>query len=416
MRFDKTYVFIVLSSVALALLLVIQFNWLFETAKVKEQLFNEKANMVLARTAEELCSDKETCMNMGSCCMDAAEGCAVKLGRHEVSKIDSLLKRFMNFYNLHIDYSFEVIQPGVVTQDPASSGLSNNIYKKRLEQVANVNGLELKLTLPAKKTFIIGEMGVLFISSIALIIIVFVLFIRTVRSLLREKKLSEHTNEFLNNMTHEFKTPLTNIALAGKGIRREAATEKMKNYTDIILQENEKLKMQVEQVLGMTALERGEIPINVAVLDAHELLRESLKCMHLQVENKGGTIEMKLEAARYIVEADKMHLSSALCNLIDNAIKYAQDGPVIKIETVNSDHKLVIRVEDRGPGIDKAYQSKIFEKFFRVPTGNIHDVKGFGLGLAYVKKIIELHRGTIDLWSEKGKGATFTITLPLADE
>lgn len=420
MKFNRTYIFIATSSVALAMLLLIQINWIIQTAKVKEELFNEKASMVLSRTTQELCSDKETCMNMENCgFVDGKSGCKLDLGKNEIHKIDSLLKKFMALYHFHLDYSFEVIPPNKVFIEKEVRGWSDNIFKTRLEEVFNNNGLELKLIFPDKKQYILEEMGPMFICSILLILVVLILFWRTIWSLLKEKKISEHTTDFLNNMTHEFKTPLTNIGLAGKMILKDTTInpeEKLKHYTGIILEENEKLRLQVEQVLSMTALERGEIPLNKINLDFHQLINASLKCILIQIENRKGNLILNLNAEQHTIFGDKNHLTNAICNLIDNAIKYSAEKPEIKIQTFNKDEKLIFMISDNGIGIDKEYLKKVFEKYFRVPTGNLHDVKGFGLGLAYVKKIIELHHGTVELTSEKVKGSTFIISFPIVNE
>jgi two-component system phosphate regulon sensor histidine kinase PhoR len=393
--------------------LIIQVNWIYQTAKIKEDLFNEKANMVLSRTTEALLSDKETCMKIGACIDNESDpGLVTKLGKDEVYKIDSLLNYYMKFYNFHIDYTFAVAKPGNISIE---NGMVNFVYNKPIEDDAIANGVELKLIFPEKRQFIIAEMGKLFITSVLLILIVLILFWRTVQSLLNEKKISEHTTDFLNNMTHEFKTPLTNIALAGKMILKDAAIreeDKIKHYSGIILEENEKLRLQVEQVLSMTALERGEIPVIKSELDFHQLIHDSLKYISIQIENKQGNIQLNLGADRFVVMGDRTHLTNALCNLIDNAVKYAREKPALSIQTLNSGQNLIIIVSDEGIGIEKEYHKKVFDKFFRVPTGDVHDVKGFGLGLSYIKKIIELHEGSIALQSEKGKGSTFTITIP----
>jgi two-component system phosphate regulon sensor histidine kinase PhoR len=339
-----------------------------------------------------------------------------KLGQNEIHKIDSLFTYYMKFYNFHIDYTFEVVKPSSFITINENS-FKNYSYHKPLEDVAGKNEVELKLIFPEKKQFIIAEMGPLFITSVILILVVLVLFWRTVLSLMKEKKISEHTTDFLNNMTHEFKTPLTNISLAGKMILKDSninQEDKIKHYSGIILKENEKLRLQVEQVLSMTALERGEIPLQKMELDFHDLINESLKCMSIQTENKQGNVKFNADAENFVVMGDKTHLTNAMCNLIDNAIKYAKEKPELSIQTSDSDHNLIVIVSDKGMGIEKEYQKKVFDKFFRVPTGDVHDVKGFGIGLAYIKKIIELHGGTIELQSEKRKGTTFTITLPHA--
>ncbi|HEY1037771.1 MAG TPA: HAMP domain-containing sensor histidine kinase, partial [Bacteroidia bacterium] len=286
-----------------------------------------------------------------------------------------------------------------------------------LEKAAIRNGFELKLHFPEKEQYILAEMGIPFFSSVVLICVVLILFWKTTLSLLKEKQISEHNTDFLNNMTHEFKTPLTNIALAGKMMIKEPAIkeeEKIKHYAGIILEENEKLRLQVEQMLSMTALERGEIPLRKTELDFHQLIRDSLKTISVQVENKQGILKTELNAEQYKVTGDKTHLTNAFANLVDNAIKYSGTKPELFIQTINIAQNLVIRIADKGIGIDKEYQDKVFDKFFRVPTGDVHDVKGFGLGLAYTKTIIELHQGSIEVQSEKGKGTTFIITIPRA--
>jgi two-component system phosphate regulon sensor histidine kinase PhoR len=216
-------------------------------------------------------------------------------------------------------------------------------------------------------------------------------------------------------MTHEFKTPLTNIALASKMLIKDSTNkqpDKIKHYSEIILEENEKLNLQIEQVLSMTALERGEIPLQKIELDFHQLINDTLKCIGIQIENQQGNIKLNLLAEIFVIKGDKTHLTNALCNLIDNAIKYAKEKPDITIHTYNRGKFLLMEVSDNGIGIEKKYQKKVFDKFFRIPTGDIHNVKGFGLGLAYVKKIVEIHQGIIEIKSEPNKGTIFTISLP----
>ncbi|MGZ4077476.1 MAG: sensor histidine kinase, partial [Bacteroidia bacterium] len=322
MKSYRTKIFIIISALALASLLAIQVEYLFQSAKIKEDLFNEKANMVLSKTVDELCSDKQMCANLGTCCTSGnMTECKLNLGTAEIKRIDSLLKNNMAFYNFHIDYSFEMIKPNKPEIIIPYQESKSNTFKKRLEEVVNENGLELKLVFPDKKQFIIAEMGPLFISSIALILIILFFFWRTVSSLIKEKMISQHTTDFLNNMTHEFKTPLTNISLAGKMLIKEpniSNKEKINYYSGIITDENEKLRLQVEQVLGMTELERGEIPILKTEVNIHELLTNAAKRMNLQLENKQGKLNLKLEAHNFILNGDKNHLLNAFSNLIDN--------------------------------------------------------------------------------------------------
>lgn len=407
MKITRPNLYILISSIALSIVLVIQVNWLTETAKIKEALFNEKANIILARTSDALAADTALCKKLEA-----------GVAPTEIHKIDSLFKYYMKFYDFTMQYSFEVIE-----KKPISKSSSYNFnpfpnepacYAHNLEDVARRNGWELKLLLPEKKQFIYGEMGPMFLTSILLLLIVLFLFWKTLKSLNSEKKLSEHTNDFLNNMTHEFKTPITNIALAGKIMQKDdfiLQKEKVRHYSEIILEENEKLRLQVEQVLSLAALERGEIPIHKTEVDMHQIINDAIKSLKIQFEHKQGSIQVQFDAKSSRLKGDKTHLTHAICNLIDNALKYSEGNPAIQINTNNIEQFLIIIITDLGIGIDKEFQKKVFEKYFRVPTGNVHNVQGFGLGLAYIKKIIELHGGNIDLQSEKGKGSTFTITL-----
>ncbi len=393
MKQNRSKLFIVTSSFALVIVLIIQVNWILQSAKIKEALFNEKANLVLSRTIEALTSDTETCKKIGAFVeMDGTSETTVLLGENEVLKIDSLFSHYMKFYNIHVDYSFVVAKPSAVNAR-ARTDFSNYIYNLPLDEVSIENGFELKLLLPEKRQFILAEMGTLFITSVILILVVLVLFWRTILLLMKEKRIAEYTTDFLNNMTHEFKTPLTNIALAGKMIGKDStlkSEDRLRHYSGIILEENEKLRLQVELVLSMTALERGEIPLRKTELNFHDLIYDSLKFINIQIENRQGNVKLNLQADKFVILGDKTHLIGALRNLIDNAIKYSKEKPEISILTCMEGQNLVIKVFDKGIGIENEYQRKVFDKYFRVPKGDVHDVKGFGLGLAYIKKIVTI--------------------------
>jgi two-component system phosphate regulon sensor histidine kinase PhoR len=261
-----------------------------------------------------------------------------------------------------------------------------------------------------------GQMRFMIVSAIFFTLMIIAAFYVTVSALLRQKKLSEIKNDFINNMTHEFKTPLATISLAVDALRNEkvvADREKSGYFTGIIKEENKRMNKQVETILQASLLDRQEQQLNLKSLHAHHIIREALENVRLQLEGKGGSSELQLNARTDLIEADEVHFMNLITNLIDNAIKYSRENLLIRISTHSTTRMLVIRIEDNGIGMTKETQRRIFEKFYRAHTGNLHNVKGFGLGLSYVKTIVEAHQGKIKVDSTIGKGTTFTLEFPL---
>ncbi|HXD76827.1 MAG TPA: HAMP domain-containing sensor histidine kinase [Puia sp.] len=262
-----------------------------------------------------------------------------------------------------------------------------------------------------------GEMRTMIASAIFFTLMIIAAFYVTVSALLRQKKLSEIKNDFINNMTHEFKTPLATISLAVDALRNEKVAhdrDKSGYFTGIIKEENKRMNKQVETILQASLLDRQEQQLNLKTLHAHQIIREAMGNFQLQLEGKGGGSELQLNAKSDLVEADEVHFMNLITNLIDNAIKYSRENLLIRISTHSTARNLVIRIEDNGIGMTKETQRRIFEKFYRAHTGNLHNVKGFGLGLSYVKTIVEAHQGRIKVESTVGKGTAFTLEFPLA--
>jgi len=229
--------------------------------------------------------------------------------------------------------------------------------------------------------------------------------------------LSEIKSDFINNMTHEFKTPLATISLAVDALKNEKVSsdkEKTNYFTGVIKEENKRMNKQVETILQAALLDKQEVQLNLKKLSAHELIKSALNNIQLPVNEKQGTLEVNLEAQKDMVMADEVHFTNLINNLLDNALKYSKEAPVIKLSTSNAGNLLKIKIEDNGIGMNKETLSRIFEKFYRAHTGNIHNVKGFGLGLSYVKTMVEAHKGSIKAESTLGKGSCFSITIPLA--
>lgn len=267
----------------------------------------------------------------------------------------------------------------------------------------------------------ISELRLRIITAILFTIIIITAFYLTVRTMLRQKKLGEIKNDFINNMTHEFKTPIATISLAVDAMKNEKVLqnrEKISYFSSIIKEENQRMNRQVETILKASQLEKQEVELNLQPLHVHDVIRDVVDNFTLQLEEKGGKADMALNATTDLIMADEVHFSNMVNNLIDNAVKYSKENtPLqVKITTQSNGKAITIKVEDNGIGMNKETVKRVFERFYRAHTGNLHNVKGFGLGLSYVKTIVEAQGGDIKVDSVLGKGSTFTIELPLRKE
>ncbi len=276
----------------------------------------------------------------------------------------------------------------------------------------------LALYFPNEHRFLISKMWVLLLISAVLLIVIILSFYTAISTIFRQKKLSVMKNDFINNMTHEFKTPISTISLVCEALKDkdiEKSEEVYDNYIGIIDDENTRLKVMAEKILQTAIIEKGKLNLKKEWVDIHEIIVEDIRKIKIQVEKRGGEIYTDLKAENVKLKLDRLHITNVVLNLLDNAIKYTLDTPEILISTMESSSGITISIQDNGIGISKANQHKIFEKLFRVPTGNIHNFKGFGLGLSYVKAVIDKHGGSIQLNSELKRGTTFKVFLPYGD-
>jgi two-component system phosphate regulon sensor histidine kinase PhoR len=294
----------------------------------------------------------------------------------------------------------------VYALEPASGTTFENLVSEEL----------LSVIVPNQQSLIWREVIWFIVGSILFTLIITTAFFITIRTLLKQKKLSEIKSDFINNMTHEFKTPLATISLAVDALKNDKVTgnkEKTDYFTGIIKEENKRMNKQVETILQAALLDKQEVQLNLKRLLAHDLIISALNNINLQVEEKGGKIDVDLDAENDLILADEVHFTNLINNLLDNAVKYSKEDLHIKLSTKNSGNNLKIKIEDNGIGMNKETLHRIFEKFYRAHTGNVHNVKGFGLGLSYVKTMVDAHHGHIKAESILGKGSTFCITIPL---
>ncbi len=336
--------------------------------------------------------------------------------------LDSLINEELKAKAINTEYEFGVFSPMRNLMPIQKTGkypkelLQNSFSIPLFPSDMFTNPDYLMIYFPHEKKFLISQLrGTLFISIFLVLVIIFS-FYYTVMTVFRQKKLSEMKNDFINNMTHEFKTPISTISLACEALKDKDIVKSgavYDSYINMIDEENSRLGSMAERILQSARLEKDKIALNKEKVDIHEIILEAMKNIQLQVEKKGGRIVTKLNAGKHILHADRVHLTNVIFNLLDNANKYTPQNPEIIILTENSYSGIIISIKDNGIGISKSNQKKVFEKLYRVPTGNIHNVKGFGLGLSYVKAIVEAHGGKITLESELNKGTKFIITLPV---
>ena len=277
-----------------------------------------------------------------------------------------------------------------------------------------IKPVKLKIYIPGKNISLIRELWLVISGSIVLISILIIVILYFIRTLIQQQRLSEIKSDFISNMTHEFKTPVANISLALDTLeKQQISEEQFTRIKCIIREENQRIQHNIDLILETSLLEKGKFTLNKSIVDIHELLNRIIDSMEFEAKEKEGTILKKLAAGNIQLIADEVHLSNAIYNIIDNALKYSGKKPQVSVSTFNKDNFLIIAIEDQGIGIPSASIEKIFDKFYRVPSGNIHDVKGFGLGLYYVKQVIEGHNGKIRVKSELNKSSRFEIWLPL---
>lgn len=333
--------------------------------------------------------------------------------------LDSIIRQELTRKGISTKYEFRV------TNEKDSS-----VYRSK-NFVINHKGKELKsllfpkdffshrfyLTLyfPDQKMYITQSIGPLTITTLLLIILIIFTFSASLLVIFRQKKLSEIKNDFVNNMTHEFKTPISTISLAAQMLNDKSIEDNKKNLGylgGIIADESKRLGLQVEKVLQMAIFEKGKVKLKLKEIDLHSVIKKVADNVNLQVQSRGGKLQLELNADKTIIIADEVHITNVVNNLLDNALKYSKEIPEITIITNNSNEGIVFSIKDNGIGISADNVKKIFDQFYRVPTGNIHNVKGFGLGLSYVKKVTEIHGGKIWVESKFGIGSIFSVYLP----
>ncbi len=335
------------------------------------------------------------------------------------AKISELMQRELQNYNLNTDFEYGVYSNSLATKVKSDNFSPDNpaTYSVPLfvDAVGNSN-YQLLVNFTGKKKVVLSSVTLMAALSIMFTLIIVIAYSSALSQLIKQRQISQIKTDFINNMTHEFKTPIATINLALDAIKNPKIindTEKVNRYLQMIRDENKRMNAQVENVLQISKLDKNELDLKKERLHLHDIVEEAINHVELIVEDRNGYIKTHFGALKSSVLANEDHLTNVVVNLLDNAIKYSTDIPKIDIYTENVRNYIVMKVRDQGSGMTRSVQKKIFEKFYREHTGDIHNVKGHGLGLAYAKRILDDHHGTITVESEKGKGSIFIIKLPL---
>ena len=412
----KKYVLAFTLAIIVALLLI-QVRWIIHSIKFQEKVFEKSVTLALNQTIANITENKGICLMMQQCIARDTVKLNIQLTSAGIwEKIHDAIDEELKSYDINLEYEMFIIEPGSDSLKINGKEIQKGkYYSQGLQNVIQQAGYELVVRFPSRTKFFLEKTGLMFISSVILILLLIVSISYLLKLYQQELRIAEHTKELLNNVSHEFKTPLTSIALASNMIRKERYSDKNKlnNYADLIFKENKKLQHLVESLLHLAAIERNEFDYVKEKLNLHDIINDGVSTVEMMLLEKGGTIEIKPEASNSEIIGDKLHITNVLVNLLSNAIKYSKESPHIEISTKILDEKIFVEVKDNGIGIPLKYQKFIFQNYYRVPTGDVHNSKGFGIGLAYVKKVVEAHQGNVTVESNLDKGSTFTINLPL---
>ncbi|KIC92523.1 sensor histidine kinase KdpD [Flavihumibacter sp. ZG627] len=437
---------ILLVTLSLVGIIVIQLSWFRSMLVIKEDQLSERVVKAMYATGQELMEQKGTLPSLKNRRMRPNITWPSDQLMMELMKPSTISEKFTTFeveeklrknfdaFGLQ-DTQFEFVitsDAGFLTYDELRSRNFDAVVDDTVRNLRFINPLQIPggsnleglvpeevmmVVVPNVKHIVFRELRWMLAGAILFTLILLAAFYVTVSALLRQKKLSEIKNDFINNMTHEFKTPLATISLAVDALRTEKVSndkDKMQYFTGIIKEENKRMNKQVETILQAALMDRQEIQLSRRPVKVHSIIEQVLENFDLQMQSRNGQVDVQLNAKKDEIIADEVHFTNLINNLVDNAVKYSKDNLLLKIQTSSNNKGVQIRIEDNGIGMSKESLKRIFEKFYRVHTGNLHNVKGFGLGLSYVKNIVDAHNGKIKVESTLGKGTTFIIDMPFS--
>lgn len=415
------YPIIIISSLAVLGIFFTQVYWVRESFDLKEEQFENSVRIALKGVVNQLLNYNLTGDRSVHSQVPGQPDYAIpEAGNINPSLLDFKITEEFNCMQVGQDYSYGILDlsTGAIVMGKGAAKAKELIASRHQIPLTGFHESDrfiLAAYFPKEGNMLLMRMLNWLVLSVIFALMLLTGFYFTLHFLFRQKKLSEMKSDFISNMTHEFKTPLATISLASEMLMKKEVAEnpyKTGRYARIIFDENTRMQNQVEQILNVSLLEQGRFRLKMKETDVHEMINKVVSGFVIIIQKRKGSIQKVLAAAQPVIQADRIHFMNVISNLLDNANKYSPDAPEIVIRTENADGGIIISVEDKGIGISRENQQYIFRNLYRVPTGNIHNVKGFGIGLFYVKTIVEAHGGTISLTSEPEKGARFDVFLP----
>lgn len=413
---------IVISALTLVGIMAIQLYGIRNAAMFQKEQFSNSVQVGLKTIANQLIEMQvDTNATILRSCMFAQE-----FERQDIlpllmsPKLDKMIEVEFRLLKINLDYEYGVYStPANVfkrtTNDTVNGLLLTSPHFVSFSCLYDDEGYNLAVYFPNQQSVVLQSVIPWAAMLFVLILVLVMAFYQIIRMFISEKKLSDMKTDFVNNMTHELKTPIASLSLAADILMNPEVNSQpcqVQRYARIIHDENNRLKSRVEQVLHLTLVEKGEFTMKMKQVDVHRAIDESIQPYKLLIRQQKGKVNKNFNASKSIILADPDHIENVISNLIDNAVKYSIGSPEITLETLNSEHGISIVVKDNGIGISSEHQKDIFRRFYRVSTGDLHDAKGFGLGLYYVKTVVEAHHGTISVKSQPGKGSRFEVFLP----
>ena len=413
----KRYIPLFTALLSILILLGLQIYWLLYSYKIEEALFSKSVRIALNQSIAVLSKNEGVCQSMQkSISCDSSFRDSRNKNPHVWQNLDNQIRGELARYDIDLAYEMVIFKgKDTLKINNLDQMIGSSCYRLSLENVLKMSDTEIGVVFPNRYHFFLHRMGLMFLGSVLLILLIGFSFVWVVRYYLNEISLSNNIKEMVNNLAHEFRTPISSISLAAKMIHQSdevSGNLRLLKYADTILEENKRLQRQSDLILQLAAIEQNNLEYHFEEVDLMDILKESIRSVEFLIEQKGGKVTKNFEEGLFPIHGDHNELVHVMINLLVNACKYSPQKPDITATIKRAEKGTRVEIQDKGMGIAQGEKKKIFEKYYRIPSGNQHNTKGFGIGLYYVKEILKAHHASINVESEPGKGSNFSILFP----